>query len=83
MPTFDAVAALVAGLTATVALTVLMQASSAMGMMKMPAMVLIQGSMFTGDQARAKQIGMATHVIMMGTANDDSCAIIDGTRMSV
>lgn len=67
MPTFDIVAALVAGLTATVAMTVLMQASSAMGMTKMPSMALIQGSMFTGDEARAKQIGMVTHVIMMGT----------------
>jgi len=67
MVTFDVLAALVAGLAGTVAMTVMMQASSAMGMTKMPSMPLIQGTMVTGDEAKAKRIGVVTHVIMMGT----------------
>lgn len=67
MVTFDVLGALLAGLVGTIAMTVMMQASTAMGMTRMPAMPLIQGTMFTGDQTRAKQIGTLTHVIMMGT----------------
>lgn len=65
--TFDPVAALVAGLAGAVVMTVLMQAATAMGMMRMPAMSLIQGTMLTGDKRTANLIGTVTHVIVMGT----------------
>lgn len=42
MITFDVLAALVAGLVGSIAMTVLMQAASAMGMTRMPSMPLIQ-----------------------------------------
>ncbi|MEX2549010.1 MAG: hypothetical protein WD638_02185 [Nitriliruptoraceae bacterium] len=67
MVPFDVLAALVAGLLGAIAMTLMMQAASAMGMTKMPAMALIQGTMVTGDESKAKQIGFVTHVIMMGT----------------
>ena len=67
MVTFSIWAALVAGLVGTIAMTVMMQAAGAMGMTKMPSMQLIQGTMVTGDESKAKQIGFVTHVIMMGT----------------
>jgi hypothetical protein len=64
---FDVLAALLAGLLGAVAMTVMMQAAGVMGMTKMPSMMLIQGTMVTGDETKAKQIGFVTHVIMMGT----------------
>ncbi len=67
MITFNFLAALVAGLAGTVAMTAMMQAASAMGVTRMPSMALIQGSMFTGDETAAKRIGTLTHVLMMGT----------------
>lgn len=67
MVTFDVLAALIAGLAGAIAMTVMMQAAGAMGMTKMPSMPLIQGTMVTGDEAKAKQIGFVTHVVMMGT----------------
>jgi len=63
MVTFDVVAALVAGLAGTVAMTVMMQASGAMGLTKMPSMPLIQGTMVTGDEEKARRLGTVTHVI--------------------
>lgn len=65
--TFDLPAALVAGLVAAVAMTVLMQAATAMGMTRMPAMSLIQGTLVTGDKRNANLMGLVTHVIVMGT----------------
>lgn len=67
MVTFSWFAALVAGLAATIVMTVMMQASASMGMTRMPPMPLIQGTMFTGDRKQATQIGTVTHVLMMGT----------------
>lgn len=65
--TFDIAAALLAGLVAALVMTVLMQAATAMGMTRMPAMMLIQGTMITGDRRTANLIGAVTHVIVMGT----------------
>ncbi len=67
MITFDVVAALVAGLVGSIAMTVLMQAASAMGMTRMPSMPLLQGSMMTDDASKATRIGIVTHIVMMGT----------------
>ncbi len=67
MVTFDVLAALVAGLIGAVAMTAMMQAAGAMGMTKMPGMALIQGTMVTGEAAKARRIGLVTHVVMMGT----------------
>lgn len=68
MIAFDVVAALIAGLIGAVAMTAMMQAAGAMGMTRMPAMTLIQGTMVTGDEKKAKRIGLMTHVFMMGMA---------------
>jgi len=38
-----------------------------MGMTDMPPMELVTGAMVTGDESRAKQIGIFIHWIMMGT----------------
>lgn len=67
MITFNIGAALLAGFIGSIAMTILMQMSGAMGMTRMPAMPLIQGSMVTGDPSRAKKIGLVTHILMMGT----------------
>lgn len=58
---------LLAGLVGAVAMTVMMKAAGAMGMTRMPPMNLIQGAMFTDDEATAKKIGMLTHIGVMGT----------------
>ncbi|MEX1163648.1 MAG: hypothetical protein WEB03_08715 [Nitriliruptor sp.] len=67
MITFDLLAALVAGLAGTIAMTAMMRGATAMGMTKMPSMALIQGTMFTADRDKANRIGFLTHVVMMGT----------------
>lgn len=67
MVEFMVAAALVAGLVAAIAMTAMMQMASAVGMTRMPSMALIQGSMMTGDESKAKIIGLMTHVVMMGT----------------
>lgn len=64
---FAILPALVAGFVGSLAMTVLMKVSTAMGMTNMPGMPLIQGAMFTDDPDRAKMIGMVTHVVVMGT----------------
>jgi hypothetical protein len=43
MVSFNVIAALAAGLIGTIAMTFMMQASTAMGMTRMPSMPLIQG----------------------------------------
>ncbi len=65
--TFNLLAALVAGLAGTIAMTAMMRGATAMGMTNMPSMTLIQGTMFTDDPDKANRIGVATHVVMMGT----------------
>jgi hypothetical protein len=67
MITFDLLAALVAGLAGTIAMTAMMRGATAMGVTTMPSMTLIQGTMFTDDLDQAKRIGLVTHVVMMGT----------------
>ena len=57
MVSFNVIAALAAGLIGTIAMTFMMQASTAMGMTRMPSMPLIQGSMVTGDVSFAMLMG--------------------------
>ncbi|MFO7960066.1 MAG: hypothetical protein R6U94_03855 [Nitriliruptoraceae bacterium] len=65
--TFDLLAALVAGLAGTIAMSAMMRGATAMGVTDMPSMTLIQGTMLTDDVDRANRIGVVTHVVMMGT----------------
>ena len=65
--TFNLLAALLAGLAGTIAMTAMMQGATAMGMTNMPSMTLIQGTMLTDDVDKANRIGVVTHVVMMGT----------------
>ena len=64
---FSLIAALVAGLAGTAVMSMMMRMSGAMGMTDMPPMELVTGSMMTGDESRAKQVGIMLHWIMMGT----------------
>lgn len=64
---FELRPALLAGFAATVATTALMKTAGAAGMTDMPPMNLIQGAMFTDDEASAKKLGMLTRVGMMGS----------------
>lgn len=67
MASFDLLAALVAGLAGTIAMTLMMQGATTLGMTSMPSMTLIQGLMVTDDIDTAKRIGIVTHVLVMGT----------------
>ncbi len=58
---------LIAAFLGTVAMTVLMRASIAMGATNMPPMPLIQGAMVTDDPSKAQKIGIVTHGLVMGT----------------
>lgn len=64
---FSVIAGLVGGFLATAVMTVMMKMAGAAGMTQMPPMELITGSMVTGDESKAKQIGFVLHWIMMGT----------------
>ncbi|MEX2618846.1 MAG: hypothetical protein WD250_01385 [Egibacteraceae bacterium] len=64
---FSVVAGLVAGLIGTAVMTMMMKMAGAAGMTQMPPMELISGSMLTGDETKAKQLGVVVHWIMMGT----------------
>jgi hypothetical protein len=59
-------AALAAGLAGTVAMTMMMVMGRAVGMTSMD-ITLLTGGMMTGDEKRAKLLGMMIHVVMMGT----------------
>ncbi len=65
--TFNLLAALLAGLAGTIAMSAMMRATTAMGVTDMPSMTLIQGTMVTDDVGTANRIGVLTHVVMMGT----------------
>lgn len=58
--------ALVAGFVGTVAMTGVMMMGRASGMtsMDMPLMI---GGMLTDDESKARRLGMAVHILMMGT----------------
>jgi len=64
---FNIWAGMLGGFVGTLAMTVMMKASTSMGMTNMPGMPLIQGAMMTDDPDKARKIGMVTHVIVMGT----------------
>lgn len=64
---FSLVGALVAGLLGTAVMSTMMKLSAKAGMTDMPPMELVTGSMMTGDSARARQLGIMIHWIMMGT----------------
>ncbi len=66
MVTFQTGPALFSGFVATVAMTMVMMAGRAMGMTTMD-MPLILGGMVTADGSRARRLGLAIHVVMMGT----------------
>jgi len=67
MQSFNLLAALLAGLAGTIAMTAMMRGASAIGVTNMPSMTLIQGTMLTDDVDQANRIGFVTHVVMMGT----------------
>lgn len=67
MVEFHLVAALVAGLAATVVMTVMMNAAKAAGMTNMPPMPLVMGSMMSGNRRTATGIGAMMHFVVMGT----------------
>jgi hypothetical protein len=58
--------ALLAGLAGTVAMTAAMVMGRAMGMTSMD-IALISGGMMTGDERRARMLGMVIHFVVMGT----------------
>jgi hypothetical protein len=64
---FNIWAGMLSAFIGTLAMTALMRMSTAMGMTAMPPMPLIQGAMATDDPAKARLIGMVTHVLVMGT----------------
>lgn len=64
---FSIPGALVGGFVATAAMTMMMRMAGAAGMTQMPPMELVTGSMMTGDEGKAKQLGFFLHWIMMGT----------------
>lgn len=65
--TFEILPALVAGLVATVVMSVMMTAAAKMGLTKMPPMPLVIGSMMSGNPSQARRIGTMLHYIIMGT----------------
>lgn len=66
MVDFDVLAALVAGLAATVVMTLMMTMAGRAGMTDMPSMPLVAGSMVSGDRQTATMIGTVMHYIVMG-----------------
>lgn len=64
---FNLVAGWIGGFLGTIAMTLMMKMGTSTGMSNMPPMPVIQGAMFTDDEAAAKKIGLFTHVIVMGT----------------
>lgn len=64
---FSLVAGLVAGLAGTAVMSMMMKMAGSMGMTEMPPMELVTGAMMTGDETRAKQLGIGVHWIMLGT----------------
>ena len=63
----ELIPALIAGLTGTVIMTVIMALATAMGLTNMPPMHLVIGSMMTGQRKMASLTGMVIHLIVMGS----------------
>jgi hypothetical protein len=64
---FNIFAALVGGFVATVVMTLTMRGAAAAGMTKMPPMLLVVGTMLSGDRGTAQRAGVFLHFIVMGT----------------
>lgn len=64
---FDVIAALVAGLVATVAMTVVMGFAKAQGFTRMPSFELMTGSFVSSDPEQARRAGLLIHYGLMGT----------------
>ncbi len=58
--------ALLGGLVGTVAMSAVMMAGRGMGMTRMD-MPLMIGGMVTADETKARRLGLAIHILMMGT----------------
>lgn len=65
---FELLAALAAGLAATVVMTALMTMATRAGLTDMPPMPLVTGAMMTGDRRQAMAFGAVVHYLVMGTA---------------
>lgn len=64
---FELLPALVAGFVATVVMSALVTMAKRMGMTDMPPFPLVTGTMFSGNEDRARLIGGFVHYGMMGT----------------
>lgn len=64
---FSLLGALVGGLVATIVMSAMMKVASSMGLIQMPPMHQISGTMFSGDKDVASKIGFAVHYVVMGT----------------
>jgi hypothetical protein len=64
---FDLVAALVAGLVATMAMTVVMGFAKSRGLTRMPSFELVTGSVISSDLEQARKAGLLIHYGVMGT----------------
>ncbi len=65
--TFEILPALVAGLAATIVMTVMMTAAAKLSITRMPPMTLVMGSMMSADSDRARRLGTMLHYVVMGT----------------
>lgn len=64
---FSLLAALAAGLVATLVMSGLMRLASMMGMTQMPPMPVVTGAMMSGDRRTATAVGLVLHYVVMGT----------------
>lgn len=67
MVEFDAPAALLGGLVATVVMSAMMAMAVSAGLSQMPTMPLVTGSMASGDRSTAIRMGAVMHYLVMGT----------------
>lgn len=64
---FDMIAALVAGFVATLAMTGSMGLAGSRGLIRMPSIELVVGSVVSADEHTARQAGYVIHYGLMGT----------------
>lgn len=64
---FAVVPALIAGLVATIVMSMMMTMARAKNMTEMPGMPLFIGAMMSPQPERARTMGMVIHYLMMGT----------------
>jgi hypothetical protein len=64
---FDLIAALVAGLVATMAMTVVMGFAKSRGFTRMPSFELVMGSVVSSDPEQARKAGLLIHYGLIGT----------------